>query len=759
MRKKISRQSKIFLLIGLLLCLAFLPFCLEKSTLIYTGTAADLADNLQTEGNKTTYQSPFLSLSLGVYEIRITTSLEDNTSLGVNFLCDEAEADRLCANGVSFYPGQSTFAMEGYVLGAISTAYITCTYTNSTEPNDFTLELYRTPGLYRIAFLCCLLLWGLAFFLALLRKKYLAKEVSGRHLKAGFVLAVAVFILFLPCLKEGLLYDGHDIFFHLMRIAGLKDSLSSGVTFPTKIQSGWLYGHGYAVSAFYPDILLLLPAWLYFLGLPLVLSYKVYILVILLLGAGLSYFSFYQCCKKSHAALLGSCIYILAPYSIYNYYGRAALGEFSAMIFFPLLAAGMLLLYTKPVTDAGYKTCKWYIVAGLCGTLCAHLFSTEIAGGLILLVCLLFFKKTCRKETFLELAKAALLSLLLTCWFWLPMLWLMHLDTYAVTGATNDLTQLGTSIASALMLFAGAGGSISTTLYGARPYQAGAAIFFALLGFVLLRTRKKAGSEKNICSLFFGACLLMLLLSTKYFPWNQLAALPGLSTLLMTLQFSTRFLAPAILFGALLCVYLCLWANKACGKKTGGFVFAFLLLLAFLSGLYQVSAILNESATVKLYTAGNMGTCHTSRGEYFIGELGEGDFYGHNPVAQEGLVWSAYDRMGLSVTVTVENTTTDTLSLELPLTRYPGYGVKILSAATNSSDAAPFLSDTGGLHGDLVVEIPAGFQGTIEVSYVGLPVFKVAEGISLTSLLCLLLWFGAKKCKILTKRRAKVHET
>ena len=52
---------------------------------------------------------------------------------------------------------------------------------------------------------------------------------------------------------------GHDLAFHLLRIEGLKDALMLG-DIPCKIQTNWCNGWGYAVSAIYGDISILLPS-------------------------------------------------------------------------------------------------------------------------------------------------------------------------------------------------------------------------------------------------------------------------------------------------------------------------------------------------------------------------------------------------------------------------------------------------------------------------------------------------------------------
>ena len=158
-----------------------------------------------------------------------------------------------------------------------------------------------------------------------------------------------LFIVSLPEMISGF-YDGHDMAFHLLRIEGIAQELKNG-SFPARIHSLSLYGYGYPVSIFYGDILLYLPAMLRIVGVPVMSAYKVYILFINVLTMLISYFSFSKMFKNRNVAVLGTLIYVTSPYRMLDVYIRAAVGEYTAMMAYPLIALALYLIYTSDAAD------------------------------------------------------------------------------------------------------------------------------------------------------------------------------------------------------------------------------------------------------------------------------------------------------------------------------------------------------------------------------------------------------------------------
>ena len=72
---------------------------------------------------------------------------------------------------------------------------------------------------------------------------------------------------------------GHDIAFHISRIAALADQLSQGI-FYSKINYWYGDGIGYAASLGYPDIFLYIPALLVISGIDIKSSYQIFLMAL-----------------------------------------------------------------------------------------------------------------------------------------------------------------------------------------------------------------------------------------------------------------------------------------------------------------------------------------------------------------------------------------------------------------------------------------------------------------------------------------------
>ena len=141
---------------------------------------------------------------------------------------------------------------------------------------------------------------------------------------------------------------GHDLAFHLSRISAIKDNLKLGII-GGFIYPNYLGDYGYGNPLFYPDLFLYIPAFLSFLGLSVITSYKIFLLVI----SFVSVLSMYICVEgitgNKKTAIISSIIYGFASYRLIDMFTRAALGETLAFAFAPLIIYGIYeIIYGNP---------------------------------------------------------------------------------------------------------------------------------------------------------------------------------------------------------------------------------------------------------------------------------------------------------------------------------------------------------------------------------------------------------------------------
>lgn len=753
MREFISRHK---LLVGIELLGAFicLLLCFRPKELIFSADADAVANQLYMDESGNYYRSGSFALRPGVYTLRVYCK-DHEGMLYPSVGAEESSYQALRCNGAAVFAHQRETDIDVYVVDAIDNAYIICNYIGETDQPVERIEMHRTSAGWRmLTFLLVTVVTGINLLVGL-RDKLLKGTVSiGQGVVVG-ILAMSVLLAYLPYCTDYMSL-GADGAFHLLRIEGLKETLQRGGPFPVRVQEYWLYGHGYAVSSFYGDLFLLFPALLRLIGFSLMDAYKIFVLAVLVGTAVIAYISFYRCTGNRYGALLGSVLYELAPYHIYNIYNRNAVGEYLGMMFLPMVICGFYCVYTQDVESRDYRGAKVPLIVGLSGILQSHILTCEMTVVVLVLAAVVMWRRTFRKETLRELFKAAGICLAVNAWFWIPLLKMLSADQYLLSDiVAQDIQYMGTRAAGILQMYPYAGGG-QTEMYNCEPIQIGAALWAVLLCYIAVRlcrrgTYLKGGSAGNPYDrvMKWGTLLgiFSLFMSTKYFPWDYVARLPGIGMLATAIQFPTRLLAIATLFISFTAAFFVPWLAQesihwelraAHMVKTGSvIVIAGITLWAT---LFHVNEISYQLSPIRLYTAKNMGSISVVNGEYLLEGMDVRQMQYHDPVADEGLLWEDYDKQGLTIRLHVENRTAQKLYMDLPLTGYKGYviGYKGDGIDTSGEAAVPYITEERGAHGDLRIAVPPGYAGDIRVRYRGFFLYRVAEGISgLTVLLCL----------------------
>ena len=275
----------------------------------------------------------------------------------------------------------------------------------------YSITLTEQP-IYRAArLLCFLVLFAAADAALLLLFAHVGERGAARRRALRLPLALAGITL-LACLPlfSNYLYFGHDLEFHMQRIAAMAAELSYG-QFPVRLTTTTLNGYGYASPLCYCELFLLLPALLYNLWLPLRTCYQVYLFAVTLATCLIAYFSFAKITASRRLGLLGALLYTLSAYRLTCVYTRAAVGEFTAMAFFPLVLLGLYGIYTSARPRFG----DWLPMAlGMAAMVQSHLLSCELTALLLILFCLLRLRETLRPARLLAWVKAALLTASIT---------------------------------------------------------------------------------------------------------------------------------------------------------------------------------------------------------------------------------------------------------------------------------------------------------------------------------------------------------
>ena len=396
----------------------------------------------------------------------------------------------------------------------------------------------------------------------------------------------ALFIALIPLFSVNCV-QGHDISYHLLRIEALKEGILSGHPF-SKVNFLFFGGRGYASSMFYPDALLYFPAILRCLGVSINASYHIFVAACIIL----SYVSMYLVVRliTSHflkekddnkgrkvillrgsdvraraAGVMAALCYTLSQYHVDDIYTRAAVGEFTAMIFLPFAIYGLY-----DILMGGMKR-PAIMALGMAGLILTHTTTTIFV---LVLYVLCFIYALARRSIRGRLRMAWIMRIVLTAAFVLAVTsfyWVGALEQFldARFGSGQGIFDMDYE---KLMVF---------DLFLNRNPAFGIALplvwFVAMAFFVyVMGGEKKLRLLSLICSV---TAFVFLFGSTGLLPWKYLDSILGF------MQFPWRFL---IMSTALLSVSAALAFSSAVhdldrGLRSGVSVLAVLLVFCVMA--------------------------------------------------------------------------------------------------------------------------------------------------------------------------------
>lgn len=323
--------------------------------------------------------------------------------------------------------------------------------------------------------------------------------------KLLIILLASLVITMLFCFPffNGKLHHGADTGFHLSRIQAYRDAIVEGIKYP------YIYWHmnfdfGYPTPLFYCQLLLYPSVFLISKGIPLIISYKIYVGALIFLATFFIGLISYIVGKKSIIpSIIAMAIYIPNIHQITSIFRRSALGELMSLAFIPIALLG---IYYVLYDDNN----KWAVLTiGYTGLALSHNISfylMSILFGMFFLINI----KYLNKERIVSILKGIFFAFLLSAFFLLPML----------EGVLNNNLRMNYSFGSTYRM---EGLSLSELLnFNAdfSLYQSSSVGPFLLFlpVFSLFIKNKKKNNKFIFDCLIIGYATLFIM--TNYFPWQ-----------------------------------------------------------------------------------------------------------------------------------------------------------------------------------------------------------------------------------------------
>ncbi len=734
MKKKTVFYAMIFVQIFILTVLII--FAINKKQNMYEFVSDELV-YVEDEGEGQIVLTPHLTLSKGSYSIFAEYQLNGTEGFFSIVSYGKESEDVLTNSSVELSEGnhilQNDFGVR-WKLEGVSLKFQTLT--------EESINVKRVGIVETNAFLMQSIIYLFVFFLLIdVIIIYLSFQKDS-HAKAERLdnkeLGTIALIALLASLPLGLNYllNGQDMEFHLLRIEGLYEALRCG-QFPVRIHPNYMEGYGYPTGIFYPELFLYFPALLRMLGVPLMHAYKWFVLVQNIATAYVALYSGKILFQKKTSATVFCLVYTLAPYRLINAYYRAAVGESLAMIFLPLIVAGLyLLLAEREIEKKAIRQAIVLLVIGMTGVLQSHILSCELIAIFVVGVILLCWKRFWRKKVWLSLAGAVVITVLLNLWFLIPFVSAAGLEIKVLLMTPGILTHQGLNLWQLFAFLPEASGhsmSLQEGVAGEMPFQLGWAVvllmLFALYSITKMwKDRKESGNGLGVVATSLG--MLALWMTTHLFPWDVVGRIPKIGKILNTVQFPWRYLGIAtilLMIAGLIAIQL--WQDQ----KVRQTVLTAVSVVSVVTALWFFQSMIGNADYYSVYDGAGLDS-YALVGEEYLYQGTDLDLLRERANRED---W--YVQSGTNVVCAIEPVE-DKTDYRLPLLYYPWYEAKDVSTGEK-------INIVKGENNVAFLELSEDYSGAVKVSFEEPIVWKVGNVMSIITLISLMvcLYIGRRK--------------
>ena len=549
------------------------------------------------------------------------------------------------------------------------------------------------------------------------------KILANRKLIDLLVIALIGLIFCIPMLGNLDVYKDDGIQ-HIARAYGTREQLKQ--TILPNVISSFTNGFGYSWNLFYGPLTPYAIVLISFLTGNFINAYKIFTMLCFILSGFTMYKFMHSLTKNNNVSILAAILYMTFPYHLTDLYIRNALGEFTSFVFMPLVFSGLYNLF--------YTTEKNHdLTIGAAGLLLTHNISTVLVAFFALLLFVMNItklKETHVKESFII---NVIFILLITSFFWLPLLETCFTTKYQVyeDGMMSTKENFLNSRLSITQLFV-------TKDDGSFVFELGPH-FMLMFAVSLMAFRKMNDNMREFYIFSVVSAILSVWMSTKLFPWGLFPDEVAM------VQFAWRYLMISAFFMSVVCALNMYVLIK-------NFNFKDVIVIGIISILYVCAFIgyvsySDDIQDINHLSLGVMSgrerevVAGTAKAEYLPSKAYENRFYIASR-ENEAFVLKGKaaidDQMkdGTNFTAKIQTYEADYTLFELPYIYYPGYKVTL--------DGSP-LKNIETENGFLGVAIGPNDDGLLEVSYQGTTLMNVTLFISIVSLIGFVVFSWKKR--------------
>lgn len=396
------------------------------------------------------------------------------------------------------------------------------------------------------------------------------------------------------------------------------------------------------------------------------------------------------------------------------------------------------------VKDKDNKNGWLYLSIGITGVIQSHVLSTEMVCVCIAILLIIMSKRILCKDTLMALCKSVLMAIGLNAGFIIPFIDYSgeNINVYA-DKTRYGIQRWGISLYELLSLPTkgkGIAGDAVDGIVSRIPEALGISFIIIILAsivcWVICDDWEKEEKRKLLIGMIL-ACIVCFM-STVYFPWNLLAAVPGVQKMVYSIQFPWRFLTIAVAVLTYVACILFMQLKKCLGYRIYSIVLAGLCVICAIQGMYITDLVLRNCSSSVVYD----GEIFLSRekavsgGEYLLSDSSVALAFEDNAISGNGIEISDVEWNGTAVALSCS--TTEEAYLAVPLFAYDYY--RCIDMETKD-----VYSYVRGDNNKITVGLPADYRGRLKISFMEPWYWRVSEAVSLVSLILWVLLYCKRK--------------
>lgn len=550
------------------------------------------------------------------------------------------------------------------------------------------------------------------------------KEIlkNKKYFSIIIILIASIFVC-IPLINKNIDMTYDDGVQHICRLIGTFQSLQDG---QAAIMSDFCNGFGYSWNLFYSPLTAYLPLIFKILGVSFATCIKLFMFLVVFLSGYFMYLFVKKLTKNNNIAIIASIFYILAPYRITDMYVRNALAELTSFVFLPLVFLGVYNLFNLLEENKDYKRSRQIyipLIIGAVGLMLTHTVITMYTAIFALIYVLINIKKLKDKRNLKILILSGLLILIITSFFWAPLLELKNSADYEVF-KEGRMERIEVLIAYKLDFYR----LFFTKNTDYMIYEIGIITLFGLILTPLAIKKIKQEKYYKLYLFMLISGIICAIMTLKIFPFEHLPkTLKMLQFTFRLLEFTSFFFAVvgAINIGVLS-------KNLEIKEVLILLILMILVTIPFTSHLRKLEDYDEQRLIDTVPVTENTGRVHAGCASFEY--LPSKAFENRNYIEtrnQDVIVISGKAQIenqikeGLNMACDVKYVLEET-EIELPYIYYIGYNVK-LEVNGEEIKLDTFETDKGFVG----VKIPILEEGKIKVEYTGTTLMNVSSFISL----------------------------